>query len=203
MRRGFSLLEVVVVITLFVVVVGVAYYKFSADRRQEMRQASKVDKQQSMRRFLMWFRQDMQSMDNLKRFMVINSFDPLMDSRLMEIAFDRFSGESGKDEVLYRFDFNQRQLTRVSGNGQSQRIDNIVNFQLMPYDFGKQRILNTNDLGNLWYFDARILFSDTPLNSDTPGSVSAAQEFWLRIYPKLKSAQNKAGFNQFQLNQRF
>jgi len=203
MRRGFSLLEVVVVITLFVVVVGVAYYKFSSDRRQEMRQASKVDKQQSMRRFLMWFRQDMQSMDSLKRFMVVNSFDPLMDSRLIEIALDRFASESSKEEVIYRFDFNQRQLTRVSGSGQSLKIDNIVNVQLMPYDFAKQRILNTSELGNLWYFDAKILFSDTLLNSEAPGTVSAAQEFWLRIYPKLKSAQNKAGFNQFQLNQRF
>ena len=66
--RGFTFVEITVVISIVIIVMGVTIYKFKAERREQAQQLSRVDKQSNIRRFLMWFRQDMQSMDEIIQF---------------------------------------------------------------------------------------------------------------------------------------
>jgi prepilin-type N-terminal cleavage/methylation domain-containing protein len=198
-RKAFSLLEVAVVLAILVVIIAVAFHKFKEDRHRQIREVSRVDRQQSMRRFLMWFRQDMQSLDILHRYQVLRSFQPLEDGRLIEVAFDRYVEENTKELVVYRFDPNQRRLSRVVQGKQAMTMDNIVSFQLQAFDFASQRLFTIEDPRQLYFFVAILVFSEDK-NYENPASF---REIRLSIYPRLKSSWNKAGFNRFNLNPRF
>ena len=93
----------------------------------------------------MWFRQDMQSMDEIIQFRVLNSFEPSKDSRVVEVKFDRFMDEFEKNMITYSYDFNRRKVLRMveehsSGNRKGVSLDNVINFQMIPYDYDGQRI---------------------------------------------------------------
>lgn len=202
--RGFTFTELAVVMGILFVVMGVTVYKFKSERREQARQLSRVDKQASIRRFLMWFRQDMQSMDEMMEFRV----QP--NSRVVEIKFDRFIDEFDKQIVAYRYDFNRRKVFRTVENagvgGASGRIvkglslENVLDFQIMPFDYDGQRISDLSLLrDNLYFFKAQLLFSDH-IGQETRDSI---RPFEVAIYPKLKSSANKAGFNSFYINRRF
>ena len=64
-KRGFTFVEIMVVLVIVVMIMGVTVYKFKTERREQAQQLSRIDKQSNIRRFLMWFRQDMQSMDEI------------------------------------------------------------------------------------------------------------------------------------------
>lgn len=198
-KKAFTLLEIAVVIGILTVITGVAFYKFKEDRLRQIREVSRVDRQQAMRRFLMWFRQDMQSMDALHRYQVLRSFQPLEDGRLIEVAFDRYIDEAGKELVIYRFDPGQRRLSRIVQGKQALSIDNIISFQLQAFDFATQRLFTIDDPRQLYFFQAILIFSEDK-SLETTGSF---REIRLSIYPRLKSAWNKTGFNQFNINSRF
>ncbi len=208
--RGFTFVEITVVISIVIIVMGVTIYKFKAERREQAQQLSRVDKQSNIRRFLMWFRQDMQSMDEIIQFRVLNSFEPDKDSRVVEVKFDRFINEFEKQVVTYLYDFNRRKILRVAeelssvSNGVSARkgvgLDNVLNFQMIPYDYEGQRISQLSRMrDSLYYFEARLLFSDH-YGQEKANSI---RPFVVKIYPKLKSSANKAGFNSFYINRRF
>tara|TARA_Y100000589_G_scaffold301704_1_gene312755 strand:+ start:483 stop:1112 length:630 start_codon:yes stop_codon:yes gene_type:complete len=205
--RAFTLVEITVVISLVIIVMGVTIYKFKAERREQAQQISRVDKQSNIRRFLMWFRQDMQSMDEIIQFRVLNSFEPEKDSRVVEVKFDRFVDEFDKQVVTYLYDFNRRKILRVveepssgSNGRRGVNLDNVLNFQMIPYDYDGQRISKLASMrDNLYYFEARLLFSDH-YGQEKANSI---RPFLVKIYPKLKSSANKAGFNSFYINRRF
>ena len=184
---------------------GVAIYKFRSETREQAQQLSRVDKQSNIRRFLMWFRQDMQSMDEIIQFRVLNSFEPTKDSRVVEVKFDRFIDEFEKQIVTYSYDFNRRKVLRIvegdsSRTSKSIGLDNVVNFQMVPYDYDGQRISKLSRMSDsLYYFEARLLFSDSYGQERT----NSIRPFIVKIYPKLKSSANKAGFNSFYINRRF
>lgn len=206
--RGFTFTEVIVVLGILFIVMGAAVYKFKSESRDQARQLSKVDKQASIRRFLMWFRQDMQSMDEIIQFKVLNRFEADLDSRVIEIKFDRFIDEFDKQIVSYKYDFNRRKIFRItneSTNGGTKpkhglSLNNVLNFQMIPFDYDGQRISDLSTMrDNLYYFKALLLFSDHQ-GQETPDSI---RPFEVKIYPKLKSSANKAGFNSFYINRRF
>ncbi len=208
--RGFTFVEITVVISIVIIVMGVTIYKFKAERREQAQQLSRVDKQSNIRRFLMWFRQDMQSMDEIIQFRVLNSFEPDKDSRVVEVKFDRFINEFEKQVVTYLYDFNRRKILRVAeelssvSTGVTARkgvsLDNVLNFQMVPYDYDGQRVSElTRMRDSLYYFEARLLFSDH-YGQEKANSI---RPFVVKIYPKLKSSANKAGFNSFYINRRF
>tara|TARA_B100000674_G_scaffold494887_2_gene520648 strand:+ start:1929 stop:2567 length:639 start_codon:yes stop_codon:yes gene_type:complete len=208
--RGFTFVEITVVISIVIIVMGVTIYKFKAERREQAQQLSRVDKQSNIRRFLMWFRQDMQSMDEIIQFRVLNSFEPDKDSRVVEVKFDRFINEFEKQVVTYLYDFNRRKILRVAeetssvSTGVTSRkgvgLDNVLNFQMVPYDYDGQRISELSRMrDSLYYFEARLLFSDH-YGQEKANSI---RPFVVKIYPKLKSSANKAGFNSFYINRRF
>ena len=204
-KRGFTFVEMMVVLVIVVIVMGVTVYKFKTERREQAQQLSRIDKQSNIRRFLMWFRQDMQSMDEIIQFRVLNSFEPSKDSRVVEVKFDRFLDEFDKQIVTYRYDFNRRKVSRVVGESSSKNIkslslDNVINFQMIPHDYDGQRISELSRMrDSLYYFEARLLFSDN-YGQENANSV---RPFIVKIYPKLKSSANKAGFNSFYINRRF
>lgn len=208
--RGFTFVEITVVISIVIIVMGVTIYKFKAERREQAQQLSRVDKQSNIRRFLMWFRQDMQSMDEIIQFRVLNSFEPDKDSRVVEVKFDRFINEFEKQVVTYLYDFNRRKILRVAeelssvSTGVTSRkgvgLDNVLNFQMVPYDYDGQRVSDLSRMrDSLYYFEARLLFSDH-YGQEKANSI---RPFVVKIYPKLKSSANKAGFNSFYINRRF
>lgn len=206
--RGFTFTEIVVVLGILFVVMGIAIYKFKSDSRDQARQLSKVDKQASIRRFLMWFRQDMQSMDEIIQFQVLNSFQADLDSRVVEIKFDRFIDEFDKQVISYKYDYNRGKIYRISdaksnlGNKQQYglSLDNVLNFQMIPFNYEGQRISDLSTMkDNLYYFMALLKFSDHK-GQESPNSI---RPFKVKIYPKLKSSANKAGFNSFYINRRF
>jgi len=198
-RKGLTFVELSVVMGLFVLVLGVSFYKFRTERLEQQRELSRVDRQQAVRRFLMWFRQDMQSMDQLIRFRVVNIANPEQDSQVIEVVFDRFVDESSKEVIHYRYDLRARKLFREVEGQKTQVVENIANFQLKPFNFERQRIRRVEELANTYYFEARVIFSENRVVQNA----SSFHEMLFRIYPKLKSARNKAGFNEFHFNQRF
>ncbi len=204
-NRGFTFVEITVVLFIVVIVMGVTIYKYRSERREQAHQLSRVDKQSNIRRFLMWFRQDMQSMDEISQFRVLNSFDPTKDSRVVEVKFDRFIDEFEKQAITYSYDFNRRKVLRIaegSSNTISRGIglDNVVNFQMIPYDYDGQRISDLSRMrDSLYYFEARLLFGD----HHGQENANSFRPFLVKIYPKLKSSANKAGFNSFYINRRF
>lgn len=201
-RRGLSLVEITVVVALVATVLGVAYYKFVQDRRNEVRQASRVDRQQAMRRFLLRFREDMLTMDELKSFSVRNAADPLFDMQLIEMSFNRYTPE-GTEEVEYRYDFNGRRFMRLVTGKADMVVENIAGLQLLPYDFAREMIRNSAELRYLYYLEARIRFVQTDARELAPGVLEGQHDLMLKVYPRLKSSQNKASFNRFRLNSRF
>ena len=71
---------------------------------------------------------------------------------------------------------------------------------MVPYDYDGQRISElTRMRDSLYYFEARLLFSDN-YGQEKANSI---RPFVVKIYPKLKSSANKAGFNSFYINRRF
>ena len=204
-KKGFTFIEITVVLSIVVVLMGVTVYKFKSETREQAQQLSRVDKQSNIRRFLMWFRQDMQSMDEIIQFRVLNSFEPSKDSRVVEVKFDRFVDEFEKQIVTYSYDFNRRKVLRMveehsSGNRKGVSLDNVINFQMIPYDYDGQRISELARMrDSLYYFEARLLFSDH-YGQEKANSI---RPFVVKIYPKLKSSANKAGFNSFYINRRF
>ena len=204
-KRGFTFVEIMVVLVIVVIVMGVTVYKFKTERREQAQQLSRIDKQSNIRRFLMWFRQDMQSMDEIIQFRVLNSFEPLKDSRVVEVKFDRFSDEFDKQIVTYLYDFNRRKVSRVveessSKNIKSLSLGNVKNFQMIQHDYDGQRISELSRMrDSLYYFEARLSFSDNYGQEN----VNSVRPFIVKIYPKLKSSANKAGFNSFYINRRF
>jgi type II secretory pathway pseudopilin PulG len=199
LRKGFTFVELTVVMGLFVLILGVSFFKFRTERLEQRRELSRVDRQQAVRRFLMWFRQDMQSMDQLIRFRVVNIANPDQDSQVIEVVFDRFVDETEKQVIHYRYDLMARKLFREVEGQKTQVVENIANFQLKPFNFERQRIRRVEELANTYYFEARVIFSENRVVQNT----TSFHEMLFRIYPKLKSALNKAGFNEFHFNQRF
>ena len=204
-KSGFTFVEITVVLTIVIIVMGVTIYKFKSERREQAQQLSRVDKQSNIRRFLMWFRQDMQSMDEIIQFRVLNSFEPSKDSRVVEVKFDRFIDEFEKQIITYSYDFNRRKVLRiVEGDSSRTRkgigLENVINFQMVPYDYDGQRISKLSRMrDSLYYFEASLLFSDH-YGQERANSI---RPFIVKIYPKLKSSANKAGFNSFYINRRF
>lgn len=198
-RRGLTVVEVSIVVAILVLVLGVAFNKFRSERMVQKRQISQVDRQQSIRRFLMWFRQDMQSMGTIRRFRVINSFDTEEDSRLVQIDFDKRIGEDTIGNVSYRFDFNARKMYRFLDGEKTFEIGNVANFQLKPYDYTRARILNVDLLPTTFYLDARIVISE----QTTMGKGDIFYELATTVYPRVNASVHKAGFNQFRINGRF
>lgn len=204
-KSGFTFVEITVVLTIVIVVMGVTIYKFKSERREQAQQLSRVDKQSNIRRFLMWFRQDMQSMDEIIQFRVLNSFEPSKDSRVVEVKFDRFIDEFEKQIITYSYDFNRRKVLRIvegdsSGTRKGIGLENVINFQMVPYDYDGQRISKLSRMrDSLYYFEASLLFSDH-YGQERANSI---RPFIVKIYPKLKSSANKAGFNSFYINRRF
>ena len=204
-KSGFTFVEITVVLTIVIIVMGVTIYKFKSERREQAQQLSRVDKQSNIRRFLMWFRQDMQSMDEIIQFRVLNSFEPSKDSRVVEVKFDRFIDEFQKQIITYSYDFNTRKVLRLveegaSGTRKAIGLDNVINFQMVPYDYDGQRISKLSRMrDSLYYFEASLLFSDH-YGQERANSI---RPFIVKIYPKLKSSANKAGFNSFYINRRF
>jgi len=203
--RGFTFVEITVVISIVIIVMGVTIYKFRSERNEQAQQLSRIDKQSNIRRFLMWFRQDMQSMDEIIQFRVLNNFEPSKDSRVVEVKFDRFVDEFEKQIVTYSYDFNRRKVLRVVEEHSSKTLktlglDNVLNFQMVPYDYDGQRISELSRMrDSLYYFEARLLFSD----HSGQERANSIRPFIVKIYPKLKSSANKAGFNSFYINRRF
>jgi len=193
------MVELVVVLAIVTTIIGVAFYSYYTDRKTVDSSDLRLDKQVAIRRFLMWFRQDMQGMDNLTRFSVLNSYEPNLDSRVIEVTFDRFIDETDKEQISYRYDFNQRRLIRVRIGRDIQKLDGIINFQLMPYNYSSERIRNLSELENIFFFEARVVFSADPSKEHPSTFVPQI----LRIYPKLKASMNKEGYNRFNLNNRF
>ena len=198
-RRGFTIVELGVVMALMVLVLGVAFSKFRTERLEQRRQMAQVDRQQAVRRFLMWFRHDMQSMSTIRRFNVLNSFDTEEDSRVIQVDFDRYEDETSTRLVSYRFDFNRRRLSRYLDEEQTFEINNIANFQLKPFDYTRKRILRLDLLPMTYYLDARVVIS----GDTTCGKGDVFQELVTTVYPRLNASVHKAGFNQFRINNRF
>jgi type II secretory pathway pseudopilin PulG len=198
-RRGFTIVELGVVMALMVLVLGVAFSKFRTERLEQRRQMAQVDRQQAVRRFLMWFRHDMQSMSTIRRFNVLNSFDTEEDSRVIQVDFDRYEDETSTRLVSYRFDFNRRRLSRYLDEEQTFEINNIANFQLKPFDYTRKRILRLDLLPMTYYLDARVVIS----GDTTFGKGDVFQELVTTVYPRLNASVHKAGFNQFRINNRF
>jgi hypothetical protein len=184
---------------LMVLVLGVAFSKFRTERLEQRRQMAQVDRQQAVRRFLMWFRHDMQSMSTIRRFNVLNSFDTEEDSRVIQVDFDRYEDETSTRLVSYRFDFNRRRLSRYLDEEQTFEINNIANFQLKPFDYTRKRILRLDLLPMTYYLDARVVIS----GDTTFGKGDVFQELVTTVYPRLNASVHKAGFNQFRINNRF
>lgn len=205
-KKAFSILEIAVVMAIMTVLVGTAFMKSRNDGLQTQRQASKVDKQQAVRRFLMWFRNDMLSLDMISDFRTINSGDPDLDQQLVGLKFDHFVGEFEKRNITYSFDPLKREMTRESLNPglpddppSVQKIKNIHSIQMIPIDFNQQRIRNPLDLINLYFFDVRIVFSE--LNNKN--QAYNFHQYKLKVFPRLKSSYNKSNFHRFNLSGRF
>jgi prepilin-type N-terminal cleavage/methylation domain-containing protein len=205
-KKGFSLLEIAVVMAIMTVLIGTAFMKSRNDGLQSRRQATKVDKQQAIRRFLMWFRNDMLSLDMISDLRTINSGDPDVDQQLIGLKFDHFVGEFEKRNIVYSFDPVGREMIRESSNPglpedspTVQRIKNIHSIQMIPIDFNQQKIRNPLDLINLYFFDVRIVFSE--LNNKN--QAYNFHQYKLKVYPRLKSSYNKSNFNRFNLSGRF
>jgi len=198
-RRGLTIVEVGVVMAIIVVVLGVAFNKFRSERLVQKRQLSQVDRQQAVRRFLMWFRQDMQSMGTIRRFKVVNSFDPDQDSRVIQVDFDRYEDETTTRVVSYRFDANSRKISRYLDDEITFEVGKIANFQLKPYDYTRSRILKLDLLPTTFYLDARIVVAE----QTTLGQGELFHELVTTVYPRINASIHKAGFNQFRINGRF
>lgn len=205
-KKGFSILEIAVVMAIMTVLVGTAFMKSRNDGLQTRRQASKVDKQQAVRRFLMWFRNDMLSLDMISDLRTINSGDPDVDQQLIGLKFDHFVGEFEKRNIVYSFNPLKREMIRESSNPGLpddppviQRIKNIHSIQMIPIDFNEQKIRNPLDLINLYFFDVRIVFSEL----DNKNQAYNFHQYKLKVYPRLKSSYNKSNFARFNLSGRF
>ena len=82
----------------------------------------------------------------------------------------------------------------------SLSLGNVENFQMIPHDYDGQRISELSRMrDSLYYFEARLRFSDNYGQEN----VNSVRPFIVKIYPKLKSSANKAGFNSFYINRRF
>ncbi|PCJ21252.1 MAG: hypothetical protein COB02_01320 [Candidatus Cloacimonadota bacterium] len=205
-KRAFTMLELAVVMAIMVVIVGAGFMKYRNDGLRTRRQASKVDKQQAIRRFLMWFRNDMLSLDIINDLRTRNSGDPDIDQQLIRLKFDHFVGEFEKRNISYFFDPLKREMIREVTNPATpgerpmvQRIKNISSIQMIPIDFNKQKIRNPLDLINLYFFDVRIVFSEV----NNKNQAFNFHQYKLKIYPRLKSSYNKSNFNRFNLSGRF
>lgn len=209
-HKAFTIVEVMVVLILIVTVMGVAVYKFRQERVEQMRTESMVDRQQAQRRFLMFFRQDMLALNQITKFHVHNAATPDLDSRVIQVEFDRWIDELDREVIEYKYDFNQRKVTRTrksvdiqegsfTGENNTMVLENVVNFQLIPYNLSSERIRTTADLPQLYFFESRILFSENR-RVETANSL---RPLILRIYPRLKSSMAKSGFARFQTQNRF
>jgi|GEM_PF-1036374 len=209
-QKGFTIVEVMVVLILIVTVMGVAVYKFRQERVEQMRTESMVDRQQAQRRFLMFFRQDMLALNQITKFHVHNAATPDLDSRVIQVEFDRWINELDREVIEYKYDFNQRKVTRTrksvdvqegsfTGENNTMVLENVVNFQLIPHNLSSERIRTVADLPQLYFFESRILFSENR-RVETANSL---RPLILRIYPRLKSSMAKSGFARFQTQNRF
>jgi prepilin-type N-terminal cleavage/methylation domain-containing protein len=198
-RKGLTILELLVVMMILATVVGVSFYQFGSDMRQGQRKMGQQDKQKAIRRFLMLFRQDMLSMDQLLDFQVQRVGDPTLDFRVIAVAFDHYIDEFGKESVGYQFDPGSRKLIRSVEGKVANTIENIVNFRLVPYGFDGNPILGSIAPGSLYYFEAVIVFSDDPKHE----TAASFNEIRLKIFPRLKSAWNKSSYAHFNLSGRF
>ncbi|MCJ8346058.1 type II secretion system GspH family protein [bacterium] len=205
-KKAFTILELSVVMTIMTIVIGTAFLKSRNDGLQSRRQASKVDKQQAIRRFLMWFRNDMLSLDQINDFRTRSSGDPNLDQQLVYLKFDHFVGEFEKRNISYFFDPLKAQMIREVTNpgtpeekASVQRIKNIYSIQMIPIDFNEEKIRNPLDLINLYFFDVRVVFSEI----NDKNQASNFHQYKLKVFPRLKSSYNKSNFNRFNLSGRF
>lgn len=193
-RKGFSIVEMLVMMGISVLIIGVLYMMWDSSRRQERNVSRHMDVQRGLRGSMILIQKD------LREMLEVEELEREPNATLKKLVMKVPSGITGEtSSVVYTFDKAPGQATSVlKRNSRTLFQDSLTDFQMYPFTLEERarEIKETGEFDRIHLVKCKLTF--------LPGKeefqrVAEQRSFSFSIYPRFANSHRKAMLSRFNM----
>ena len=193
-RRGFSLVEVLVMMGISVLIIGVLYMMWDSSRRQERNVSRHMDVQRGLRGSMVLIQKD------LREVLEIEELEREPDATLKKLVMKVPALATGDTQsVVYTFDKAPGQATSIlKRNSRILFQDSLTDFQIYPFTLEERprEVKESAEFDRIHLVKVKLTFLP---GKDEFQRVAEQRSFSFTIYPRYANSKRKALFSRFNM----
>ena len=193
-RRGFSLVEMLVMMGISVLIIGVLYMMWDSSRRQERNVSRHMDVQRGLRGSMILIQKD------LRELLEVIDLDREPNATLKSLSIKIPGAKIDETaSVIYGFEKTPGAGTAVlRRNGRVLFQDSLTDFQIYPFTIEERlrEVKLASEIDRIQLFKVKLSFLP---GKDEFQRVAEIRSFSFTIYPRFANAKRKAFLSRFNL----